>query len=130
MGQGHAQAMVCSQLVFYSPCFHLFFVVVNCLRLVLDENRQNLGEYKTPSILHLGIIEVLYSQAKREHTKSVIIHTSLYSIFNQIFHYTRCIRLKRVTGWRAHLCVIAPSNTAPFEKMSLGGEPLATLCPI
>ena len=34
-----------------------------------------------------------------------------------MFHYTWCITLKGVTSLGAHLCVVAPGNTAPIEEI-------------
>ena len=50
---------------------------------------------------------------------------------NQIFHYTRCNTLKRVTSWRGpspRYCA-RPAHFL-LKKCCSGGEPLATLCPI
>ena len=35
---------------------------------------------------------------------------------NQIFHYTRCITLKSVTSWRAHLLVIVPGKHCSYRR--------------
>ena len=41
-------------------------------------------------------------------------------IFNEIFHYTCCITLKRETSLRTYLCVIEPAgNIAIYEKNPL-----------
>ena len=53
------------------------------------------------------------------------------SQINQIFHYTRCNTLRRVTSWRGPFprhCTRATQLLS--KKCRSGGEPLATLCPI
>ena len=39
-------------------------------------------------------------------------------VSNQIFHYTRCIMLKRVTSLWGHLRIIAPGQHSFFEELS------------
>ena len=50
---------------------------------------------------------------------------------NQIFYYTRCITLKRVTSLRdPSLRYCALYVTQLLSKCRRSGEPLAALCPI
>ena len=51
-------------------------------------------------------------------------------VSNQIFHYTRCIMLKRVTSLRGHLRIIAPGQHSFFQRIVAAMASLATLCPI
>ena len=56
-----------------------------------------------------------------------LFETEIY--LNQIFHYTRCITLKRVTSWRGpppHHC--ARATQLHLKKCRSGGKPLTTLC--
>ena len=51
-------------------------------------------------------------------------------VLNQIFHYTRCIMLKRVTSLQGHLHIIAPGQHIFFRRNVATEASLATLCPI
>ena len=57
-----------------------------------------------------------YSQNQKPNKKKLYMQRD---IFNQIFHYTPCIMLKRVTSPRTHPCIIEPArNTDNYEEMS------------
>ena len=50
--------------------------------------------------------------------KSTFTYSSSSKISNQIFHYTCCITLKRLTSLLAIFPVMRPDNTALLEEMS------------
>ena len=59
------------------------------------------------------------------------MRVTFYCRSNQIFHYTCCITLKRVTSLRGPFPRHCARKTQLFlKKRRCGGEPLATLCPI